>query len=251
MRAGDRRAQRRGSQEQYFYDAIRYPMQEEEHSTITANRYLSRVRECTNKRDVDVPRYATEGMGEGGVDLFSHNNKDYLVTTDYKSNFWEIDHLPNTSSKTVIHKLKAHFARHGIPDTVVSDNGPQFSSSDFTHFSTKYGFEHTPSSPHYSRSNGKAESSVKSAKKMIRKTTKSGEVQYMALLNIRNTPTQGIDSSPAQRILGRRTKTILPTARSLLESRSSITRQETEQRQLMQKTSALLRQIFTRPSCVA
>ena len=73
---------------------------------------------------------------------------------------------------------------------------------------------------------------------MIRKTTKSGEDQYLALLNIRNTPTQGIDSSPAQRLLGRRTKTILPTARSLLESKSCITRQETEQLQLMQKRRA-------------
>ena len=85
----------------------------------------------------DMPQRAWEKVV---VELFSHNNKDYLVTTDYKSNFLEIDHLPNTSSKTVIHKLKAHFARHGIPDTVVSDNGPQFSSSDFAHFSTKYGF---------------------------------------------------------------------------------------------------------------
>ena len=36
------------------------------------------------------------------------------------------------------------------PDTVVSDNGPQFSSSDFAHFSKKGGFEHTPSSSHQS-----------------------------------------------------------------------------------------------------
>ena len=89
-----------------------------------------------------------------GVDLFSYKEKDYLVTTDYKSNFWEIDYLSSTSSESVITKLEAHCARMGIPDTVVSDNGPQFSSSDFAHFSKKWGFEHTPSSPHHSRSNG-------------------------------------------------------------------------------------------------
>ena len=71
-----------------------------------------------------------------------------------------------------------------IPDTAVSDNGPQFRSSDFAHFSKKSGFEHTPLSPHHSRSNGKVESSVKSAKKMIRKAKKCGEDQYLALLNI-------------------------------------------------------------------
>ena len=148
------------------------------------------------------------------------HGKDYLVTTKYRSNFWEIDYLSSTSSKYVITKLEAHFARMGIPETVVSDIGPQFSSSDLAHFSKKWGFEHAPSSPHHSRSNGKVESSVKSAKKMTRQAKKCGEDQYISLLNIRNTPSQGVDSRPAQRLLGRRTKTIVPTARSLLESRS-------------------------------
>ena len=38
----------------------------------------------------------------------------------------------------------------------------------------------------------------------------------MALLDWRNTPTEGIGSSPAQRFLGRRCKTLLPTHESLL-----------------------------------
>ena len=73
---------------------------------------------------------------------------------------------------------------------------------------------------------------------MIRKAKKCGEDQYLALLNIRNTPSQGMDSSPAQRLLGRRTKTILPTARSLLESRSSVTKQETDQLKMIQRRQA-------------
>ena len=105
------------------------------------------------------------------VDIFSYKENDYLATTDYKSNFWEIDYLSNTSSKSVITKLKTHFARMGIPYTVVSDIEPQFSSSDFV-FSNKWGFEHTPSSPHHSRSNGKVESSVKSTMTILRKAKK-------------------------------------------------------------------------------
>ena len=68
--------------------------------------------------------------------------------------------------------------------------------------------------PHHSQANGKCEAAVKVAKRMLRKTTKSGEDQYLALLNIRNVPTQGIDSSPAQRLFGRRTRTLLPTTQS-------------------------------------
>ena len=149
-----------------------------------------------------------------GVDLMK--GKDYLITTDYRSNFWEIDALPNILTKTVISKLKPHFARYDIPDVVVSDNGPQFDCDEFRYFASKYGFEHTPSSPHHSQSNGKAESLVKVAKRMIRKCRKSGEDQYLALLSIRNTPTQGVGTSPAQRFLGRRTRTTLPIMTGLL-----------------------------------
>ena len=61
-----------------------------------------------------------------GVDLFTFNNKDFLITLDYFSNYWEIDKLNNTLASTVILKLKSHFMRYGCPDQVVSDNGPQF-----------------------------------------------------------------------------------------------------------------------------
>ena len=150
------------------------------------------------------------------ADLLHVNNKDYLVTVDYYSNFWEIDRLYDTLSKTVIQKMKAHFSRYGIPEQLVTDNGPQFVSSSFRHFTIKYEIQHTTSSPHHPRSNGKAESAVKAAKRILKKTLKTGEDPYLAILNLRNTPQQGIDLSPAQRLMGRRTKTLLPTNANLL-----------------------------------
>lgn len=42
---------------------------------------------------------------------------------------------------------------------------------------------------------------------------------YLALLDYQNTPTQGIESSPGQRLMSRRTKTLLPTTAKLLEPR--------------------------------
>ncbi len=70
-----------------------------------------------------------------GTDFFVFNNREYLITVDYLSNFWEIDYLPDTKSSTVINKLKAHFARQGIPDIVFSDNGPQYMSKELQQFS--------------------------------------------------------------------------------------------------------------------
>ena len=165
----------------------------------------------------EIPGGAWEKIG---ADLFTYNDKEYFVTICYKSNFWELDPLTDTKSSTVIKRLKSHLARYGIPRQLVTDNGPQFTSREFKSFTKTWGIEHTTISPHHSQANGKVESAVKTAKRMFRKTSKSGEDQYLALLNIRNTPTQGVASSPAQRLLGKRTRSLLPSTRSLLEPRS-------------------------------
>lgn len=160
---------------------------------------------------------ASRPWAKVGTDLFSFHNKDYLVTVDYYSNFWEVDYLPDTKSNTVIRKLKAHFARQGIPDTVISDNGPQYASLEFQRFSQKWGFEHRTSSPGYPQSNGKAESAVKTAKRLMLKAAAARQDPYLAMLDHRNTPSQGLNTSPAQRLLSRRTRTLLPTRDILLE----------------------------------
>ena len=59
--------------------------------------------------------------------------------------------------------------RLGIPQTVYSDNGPQFSAREFAIFSNEWDFQHTTSSPYHSQSNGKAESSVKLAKRLLKR----------------------------------------------------------------------------------
>uniref|UniRef100_A0ABM0MBB3 Uncharacterized protein LOC100372575 n=1 Tax=Saccoglossus kowalevskii TaxID=10224 RepID=A0ABM0MBB3_SACKO len=81
-----------------------------------------------------------------GIDQFVFDGNDYLVTVDYFSNFWEVDYLPNTETKTIIRKLKAHFARHGMPDICISDNGPQEGSEEFEKFSKAWNFKHITSS---------------------------------------------------------------------------------------------------------
>lgn len=75
-------------------------------------------------------------------DLFECQNKDYLITVDYYSNYIEVDHLHSKISSSIISKLKAPLARNGIPDTLVSDNGPPFNGQEFTDFSRAYEFNH-------------------------------------------------------------------------------------------------------------
>ena len=80
-----------------------------------------------------------------------------MVTVNYMSNFWEVARMDSLTSQPIIQKLKLHFARHGIPDTAMSDNGPQYVSAEFSRFSQNWGFDHVTSNPGYPQSNGKVE----------------------------------------------------------------------------------------------
>ncbi|XP_032237818.1 uncharacterized protein K02A2.6-like [Nematostella vectensis] len=98
-------------------------------------------------------------------DLYTLNGKDFLITVDAYSGFWEVDELTQATAANVINKTKQHFAHYGIPDRVYSDNGPQFANAEYTTFASSWKFEHQTSSPYHSQSNGLIEAAVKSAKK--------------------------------------------------------------------------------------
>ena len=93
---------------------------------------------------------------------------------------------------------------------------PQMSS---TISQRNFNFEHITISPHHSNANGKVEASVKVAKNLLNKSKADGKNPLVALLELRNTPSQGLDSSPAQRFLNRRTITLLPVTAKLLTPR--------------------------------
>ena len=167
-----------------------------------------------------------------GCDLFTYKQKEYLVIVDYFSNFIEVEGLDSTNSRSVIKILRQQFARYWIPEEVVSDNGPQFSSYEFKEFALKWEFKHVTSSPGYAQSNGKAEQAVKTCKRLLEKASGTGDV-YLALLDFRNTPTQGINSSPAQRLMSRRTRTLMPVKKSLLKPK--VISERTSEQLLKQK----------------
>ena len=92
-----------------------------------------------------------------GTDLCTVNSKQYLITADYYSRYFEGDGLTSTTSNAIIRKLSAHFARHGIPEVAISDNGPQFAAEEFAKFAQTWDFKHVTSSPGYPQSNGLTE----------------------------------------------------------------------------------------------
>jgi hypothetical protein len=155
-----------------------------------------------------------------GLDIFTIANTDYLITVCYLTGWFEVDRLPSKAITNIIYCLRQHFARHGLPLEVVSDNSP-FASAEFRRFAERFEFRHVTSSPRYAPSNGKAESAVKIAKRLMIKANETNTDPFLALLEWRNTPSEQLGLSPAQMMLGRRTRTRLPTVGKLLDTQTS------------------------------
>ena len=113
-----------------------------------------------------LPDYPWQKVGS---DLFHWKNSYYFLMVDFYSRFIKISKLRAITADDVIGLLKSIFARHGIPNEVVSDNGPQYSSQRFADFSKEYNFVHTTSSPHYPQANGEAERAVRTIKSLLKK----------------------------------------------------------------------------------
>ena len=80
-----------------------------------------------------------------------------LVTVDYYSRYFEVDILHSTTSKVIISRLRTQFARHGIPHSLRTDNGPQFVSDEFRQFLSEMGIQHRRNTPLWPRANGEVE----------------------------------------------------------------------------------------------
>ena len=140
-----------------------------------------------------------------GTDLVDWKGQEFVLVVDYFSRYCEIGVLHNSTSQEVIEHLKAVFARHGIPETVVSDNGPQYSSAEFSRFAHEWGFTQITSSPKYPQGNGEAVHMVQTMENLLTKA----KDPYEAMLAYRATPLEN-GYSPAKLSMGRRLRTTLP-----------------------------------------
>ena len=116
-------------------------------------------------------------------DLFYFNNCIYLIVIDYFSRWVELALLNRRSTTNdIVPHLKSIFAKFGIPEEVLSDGSPQFSSFAFQNFAKHYGFYHTLSSPRCAQNNGEATRAVQTVKNLLKK---SKDPPYLAFLAYR------------------------------------------------------------------
>ena len=156
-----------------------------------------------------LPEYPWQVVG---TDLFEINGTHFVLTVDYFSRYPEVIQLTSTTSAAVIRALKSVFARHRIPETVQSDNGPQYSSQEFAQFASSYEFKHVTSSPRFLQSNGQVERTVQTVKRLLKRSNDP----YLALPSYCATPLPWYDLSSAQLSMGRRMRTPIPQTNKLL-----------------------------------
>ena len=153
-----------------------------------------------------------------GADLFELQGQHYLLLVDYYSNFFELARLgSNTRATCVIDAMRSQFARHGSPEVLFSDNGPQFSCREFRTFTQLWDIEHVTSSPQYPQSNGQAERAIGTVNNLMKKALEDGSDVQLALQSFRNTVREGYSASPAQLLFSRRCRTSLPMQRTMLK----------------------------------
>ena len=155
----------------------------------------------------------TKPWSQIGCDIFHYGIHHYLIATDYFSSYPEVVEISKgqqhgTSAK-VIQTLKDICARHGIPEKIISDGGPQFSSKEFEDFAKEWEIVHVPSSPEYPHGNAKVERSVQTVKTLIMKAFEEKQDPHKALLAYRTSPLYKNSLSPAEFLMGRKLRTPL------------------------------------------
>ena len=80
----------------------------------------------------------------------------FFVVVDAHSKWPEVIVMDSTTSEKTIQVLRGLFSHYGVPEVVVSDNGPQFTSEEFASFLTSNGVKHVRSAPFHPATNGQA-----------------------------------------------------------------------------------------------
>ena len=156
---------------------------------------VKRCSECrtllpvNTKEPLQQPLLPTRPLDKLGIDLYSLNDRENLIVTDYFSSFTEVYDLgKDATAPALIKELTQLFSRFGQPVEVISDGGSQFACKAFATFVENWNFIHTVPSPTHAQSNGKAEAAVKNVKKLLKKCGPMNDQFWKGLLAIRNTP---------------------------------------------------------------
>ena len=110
-------------------------------------------------------------------------------------------HITNSSTSFItIEKMRSSFAFLGLPEQLVTDNGPSFISAEFVQFVWNNGVRHVTTAPYHPGLNGLAEWAIQTCKTGLKKITEWSLESRLTrlLLNYRSTPHSTTGVSPSE-----------------------------------------------------
>ena len=149
----------------------------------------------------------------------------FLVLVDAHSKWMDVRLMHSIKAHSTIEQLRMIFATHGIPQKIVSDNGPTFTSQEFKTFMTQNGVLHITSAPYHPSTNGLAERAVQTFKQALKRIQGSSIQEKLSkfLFQYRITPHTTTGIAPAELLMGRRLRSCLdllfPTVSQKVESK--------------------------------
>ena len=137
--------------------------------------------------------------------------RNFFIVVDAHSKWHEVFEMTSTTAAKTIGVLRYLFSSHGLPEQVVSDNGPQFISEEFSTFMKSNAIKHIRCAPYHPSSNGAAERFVQTFKQAMRATEKDGHSLSHRLANFlltyRTTPHATTSVAPCTLFLQRQLRT--------------------------------------------
>lgn len=126
-----------------------------------------------------------------------------LIVVDSHSKWIEAIPMKSSTTHATIEALRTLFSTFGLPRTLVSDNGPQFTSWEFNTFTKLNNIVHLRTAPYHPQSNGLAERAVRTVKYSLKKNVQGSLKTRLAriLHRYRRTPQAG-GRTPAQLLMG-------------------------------------------------
>lgn len=161
-----------------------------------------------------------------------------LVLVDYFSRFVEVVVMREITAKLTIQALHETFCRYGIPESMKTDNGPQFISEALIQFSREFGFDLIKTSPYWPQANGEVERANKALKKRLQISQETPHTDWkwdlrMYLLMYNSTPHSTTGVAPSALMFGRVLRDKLPTIPTF--GKSSISFEEIRDRDRVKK----------------
>ena len=124
------------------------------------------------------------------TDIFHFENSSYLLIVDYTSRFPVVFKLSLMTGLHIANQCKQVFSEYGWPETLISDNGPCYTTQAFTSVMQSYSVNHINSSLHYPQSNGLYQEVCPGCESLFYKAKEEGKDFYKCLMIYHNTPLQ-------------------------------------------------------------